>query len=456
VFTFVVRSKRDADALRAMVQRFYSGWGVEVKTLHGARGAEAILKAVSSIVSSRGFYIILLGREDREAARVLEAELPPNAAAHVVPKARVRNARLEQLYVETLRARARLRLAASWGEDSYLLSWRGRRLEDYTVDLSFDNFIGLGSFARLVSMLTGSEVGENPLVLRLQGGLHYVYNGVRVRALLEVGDEGYRPRARIMEGEPVSVPLSRLVDANREVVEALAEASAGFLRSLGDFDRVVVPWSGGKDSTAALLLAIRVYGRRKVVAVYGDTGTEFPDTVHYVEEVASRLGVEFHRVYAGVDEALRRGAPMPNHSNRWCTGLKVRAIESKIKELVEGRTLVLIGDRDAESPARSDRPPARPGPGGSIAAAPLKPWSGAAVQLYVLSHGVPLNPMYSRGFYRVGCYMCPALRNWELYAMLHDRGLCIRLAGSPIYRRFIHSRLYRRRGEEGGGAENPG
>lgn len=444
MFTFIVRSKRDADAVKAMVARFYSGWGVRVATLHGARGAEAMLRELSGLVDSNGYYLVLLGREDAAAAEQIEAELPANAAVHVVPKARVRNARLEQLYVETLRARARLRLAASWGGEGYRLDWRGEKLKSYEVDISFDNFIGVGSFARLVSRLAGGEVGDNPLVLRMHEGRHLVYNGPLPRAELVIGDTGWRPSARILGGEPRPASLGATVEASRRPLRELVEAAKGFLRGLGEFDRVIVPWSGGKDSTAALLLALEAYGRSRVVAVYGDTGTEFPASRRYVEEVARRLGVELHVAYAGLDRELLAGREMPSHENRWCTGLKVAAIERKVSELAEGRTLVIIGDRDAESPRRSDRPPVREGPAGTLAAAPLKPWGGAHVQAYILSKGIPLNPVYEIGFYRIGCYMCPALRNWELYALMSDAKTYMELAGSRIFRRFMHARLLRR------------
>jgi len=451
VFTVIVRSKRDADAARSMIERFYADWGVEVATLKGARSLDSMVKELEAVVDRRGLYLVLLGREDAEHAASLQALLPPNVAVHVVPKARVRNARLEQLYVETLRARARLRLAASWSSSGvYLLAWgRGESLEDYIADVSFDNFIGVGRFNKQVEALIGRPVGENPLILRLHGGTHYVYNGPRVRAVLRIGDRGTRPSAELRDAEPLNVDLARLVNANRGVVDALASASKAFLEKLGDFDQVIVPWSGGKDSTAALLLALETYGRRRVVAVYGDTGTEFPATHRYVEETARKLGVALETAYAGVDRELERGAPMPTHSSRWCTGLKVAAIERKISELADaGRTLVIIGDRDAESPRRSDRPPVRSGPAGTVAAAPLKLWGGAHVQLYILSRGIGLNPMYGAGFYRIGCYMCPALRNWEIHVMMREAET-LRLLGSRIYRRFIHSRVYRRPPEGG-------
>lgn len=448
MFTIVTRSKRDADAVEAMVERFYPGWGIDVKTLHGARSSEAMLRELSGIVEPDRFYIVLLGREDQRAARELAEEVPSNVVVHVVPRSRVRNARLELLYAEVARARSVIRVAASWdpGRRVFLLGprRRGEPLEGLEPQPSFDSFIGLGRFAKIVARLAGGRIGLNPLVVRTRGGLHLVYNGPQPRAELEVKDEGLSPRARITgDYEPADVSLEAMVEANRGILQLYERASLRFLESLGDFDTVVVPWSGGKDSTAILLLALTLYGRDKVRVVYGDTGTEFPISRQYVEELAGKLGIDYVEAYGGVDKMLLEGvAPMPTHSNRWCTWLKVSAIEGAVKKLAEGRTLLLVGDRDAESPRRSARPPVRPGPAENIVmAAPIKLWGGAHVQLYVLSKGVPLNPMYEYGFYRIGCYMCPALRNWELHVLTTTPKLHLQLLRSPIYRRFVMMRL---------------
>ena len=454
---FIVRSRKDAAAVEAMAERFYSGWDTRVYTMKGVRRADEMAEAIKRIIDERpGFYIVLLGREDAGKAPLLEEQLPPTAVVHVVPRARVRNARLEMLYMETLRARAALRLRSSWepGSQVYLAGPGGEPLEGLEPEPSHEAFIGVGVFNRLVSRLAGARIGSNPLVVRASGGLHLVYNGPRVRARLWVGDEGLRPRAEAVgDAKPVDVELGAMVEANRGLVEWLVRASGEWLRRIGEgYDTIVVPWSGGKDSTAALLLALEVFGRKRVRVVYGDTGTEFPASQRYVEETARKLGIDYEVAYAGIDRALAEGAPMPSHDNRWCTGLKIEAIERKILELAEGRTLVVVGDRDAESVRRSERPPIRPGyREGITVASPLKPWGGHHVQLYILSRGVELNPMYGYGFYRIGCYMCPALRNWELYAITSNPRLYAQLVGKKPFRMFMKLRVFSKARGLGGG-----
>jgi len=205
---------------------------------------------------------------------------------------------------------------------------------------------------------------------------------------------------------------------------------------------VIVPWSGGKDSTAALLLALEVFPRRKIRVLFSDTGVEFPYTVEYVEEVSKTLGVEVHRVYADVDKGLiEEGMPMPTHDNRWCTGRKIGSVMAGIAKLSEGNTVIVTGDRDAESRRRSVRPPIRRVDDKTLIVTPIKMWSGAHVQLYILSKGLRMNPLYERGFYRIGCYICPALRSWELFIMTRDLSVALKLRRFPLYHKFIEHRM---------------
>lgn len=447
MFKLLVRSRKDASAVNAMVSRFYPNWGVKVESLGGVRGDKLVEKVVSAVEDYDGFTLILLGREDIEAARQLEAMLPPTSVVHVVPRARVRNARLEMLYLETLRARARLRASISWDTDRHLyrLDLAGERLEALPVEPSLEIFPGLGVFHRVVGSLAEAKVGRDPLVVRTPLGRHLVYNGPRVRAEYRVADRGLRPKAIVIDDvEPIDNDWRRVVVENRVQLERIVAATKRFLSNFNEYDTVVVPWSGGKDSTAALLLALEVFGRDRVRIVYGDTGTEFPQSREYVERTAKKLGINYVVAYAGLDKAiLEEGMPMPSHGNRWCTGRKVEAIEKVVQSISEGKTLLIVGDRDAESAARSERPPVRGGVTGDFTVvAPLKLWSGLHVVLFMLSRGIDPNPLYELGFYRIGCYMCPALRDWELNIMLRSTPLYLRLVRSPIFRRFIHSRIY--------------
>ncbi len=437
----VVRSKRDADAVRAALERFYRGWDVEVHTLHGRRSAEDMLEHVPK---DPWYTIILLGREDEREAKRLQELLPPTHVVHVVPRSRVRNARLEMIAWEILRARARLRATVWWGWEhkSYIFSVRGDGQLLLDPDVEADAMLVLERGVERLSKLLGCELKPVPLMARVHGSLHCVWCGPHLVGELEIVDHGLAPSARRLEGScPHEVPLTRVIEANQHVLKAFEDASIAYLRSLGDFDIVVVPWSGGKDSTACLVLALKAFGARRVVAVYTDTGVDFPETRTYIEKVSRSLGVKVYTAYAPVDRELpRRG--LPSHEERWCTQLKVEATERAIRELAEGRqVLVVVGDRDAESPARAWRPPTRREE--LVYASPIRLWGAVHVQLYLQANGVPLHSLYLEGFYRLGCYVCPALRSWENYILATSR-TGLRLLGSRWYRERMWRSIYRR------------
>ncbi|RLG77802.1 MAG: phosphoadenosine phosphosulfate reductase [Thermoprotei archaeon] len=449
MLTVVVRSKRDADAVKAMLRVFCEEWDIDVKTLQGARRAEDALRKLEEIVSEDRFYLLLLGREDSEMAQELDRVLPPNIAVHVVPRARVRNARIEQLAHEFDVGRSKFRLVALWEprRKGFVFGLRqGMQLEEYEYNPAYDVFLGLGKgFGSALRRVLGADLCRNPLLVRKFGGVHDVYCGLRRAAVLEIPDEGFRPHGKILCSECVTESADEhvLLEINRPVLELYERIALSFLGRFREWaDTVIVPWSGGKDSTATLLIALRAFPRKKIRVLFSDTGTEFPWTVDYVEEVSKTLGVEIHRVYAGVDKGLlEEGMPMPTHDNRWCTARKIGSVMVGVMKLSEGNTLIVTGDRDAESRRRSLRPPVRRVDSKTLIVTPIKLWSAAHVQLYILSRGLRLNPLYEKGFYRIGCYICPALRSWELFIMNSDLSVSLRLQRLPLYRRFIEHRM---------------
>ena len=58
----------------------------------------------------------------------------------------------------------------------------------------------------------------------------------------------------------------------------------------------IVGLSGGKDSTATLLLAIDRVGKKNVRPVFADTGNEHPETYAYLEYLEKRLGIHVVRL----------------------------------------------------------------------------------------------------------------------------------------------------------------
>ena len=177
--------------------------------------------------------------------------------------------------------------------------------------------------------------------------------------------------------EPEAAP--NLLRVTRDVMMLEAELVDTLERIMRGRAYVVVPVSGGKDSTTVLHGAIRAAERLVatdecpvVVALNSDTGVENPalsDHVrrlfHTIRTWAERSGVPVETEIVQPDpdrsfwaQVIGRGYTPPNRLARWCTRtLKLEPNEAYVKALAErfpGETgLLLLGTRDDESAVRA-------------------------------------------------------------------------------------------------------
>lgn len=220
----------------------------------------------------------------------------------------------------------------------------------------------------------------------------------------------------------------------------------------------VVMYSGGKDSTALVILVWLALWqlsneghelRRRVCVVYSNTGIENPilhrhavDELQWMQRAARRqaLPVEVHVVRPALADSfyvltVGRGYPLPHFRMRYCTArLKTQPTSRFVRGCVaeHGGCVVLLGVRKDESAQRA-RSLQRHGGGGRLARykqcagayvfSPLtdctlvdvwtivegfvSPWDGnnkRLIQLYQAS-----SPNAKRGA-RLGCYMCTLIR----------------------------------------------
>ena len=110
---------------------------------------------------------------------------------------------------------------------------------------------------------------------------------------------------------------------------------------------LVVSLSGGKDSTAMLLMMLEknipVHS-----AVFFDTGWEFPQMHEHIDKLESMVDVPIvrlkpdrpfeywmydHMVIGKNGDVTRKGCGWPSPIRRWCTRSKVRTIEKYIRSI---------------------------------------------------------------------------------------------------------------------------
>jgi len=386
----IARAKKDAKALKHAIAR-------DVLSLGGVRSLENFDFSTFKYKVPLFFF----GREDENLAEEVEREVSKLTPVYKVirlKKKSVRNARMSELIEAFELAKAELRLGFTFKNNCFSFTNTLELVKDIRPDYDAYFLFGKG-FVENTKRIFGIDVKEGNLILRGLLNEEKIY----VPELKAVISKkiGSPPCLKFHEPEvkPREVKLKNLIEQNRYWLKKWEEVAVSFIRNEAKGE-VGVPLSGGKDSAAALILAKKALG--KVKALYVKVSHEVPFTEEYVEYLCNTLEVELVKREVRFD-VEKYG--LPTHENRWCTELKVKAL----KEIATDT--LIVGDRDAESRVRRRRNEVEKRV--ALELFPLKYWSGAMVQLYVLMHGIKLHPLYYEGFYRLGCTICPSLSHWE-------------------------------------------
>jgi phosphoadenosine phosphosulfate reductase len=179
---------------------------------------------------------------------------------------------------------------------------------------------------------------------------------------------------------------------------------------------LAVSYSGGKDSLATLLLAVKAGLKPKVLFV--NTGLEFPETVKNVHDNAAKYGLEVaeERALDSFWRGMEHFGP-PGKDYRWCCKLlKLGPAAKVIEKNFEGEVLSLIGQRRYESESRAAHGSTwrNPWVKNQIGTSPIQDWTALHVWFYLWREKADYNPWYERGLDRIGCFMCPASSQAQL------------------------------------------
>lgn len=133
----------------------------------------------------------------------------------------------------------------------------------------------------------------------------------------------------------------------------------------------IIMFSGGKDSTTALILALEAAKRcglvERIDIVYGDTGTEIPTLREHALEFLSQLDSEQLPIHVHVVNpqhqesfwvlVIGKGYPPPRQHFRWCTSkLKIKPAEKVLGNIPRNaKTAIITGVRFGESDVRDGR-----------------------------------------------------------------------------------------------------
>lgn len=223
----------------------------------------------------------------------------------------------------------------------------------------------------------------------------------------------------------------------------------------GDCSEVnILSLSGGKDSTAMLLLAIE-RETENLRCIFADTGNEHPITYEYIDYLESKVGLKIRHIKADYKERIEKkrqrliaeGAPQekidgtiytgnpfldmaiyqgrfPSTRARFCTiELKQDVIKKQVFDpvLAEGDDIESWqGIRWDESKSRQcakehDLSYANKDTGAEVwNYRPILSWTADDCFAMMKKHGVEPNPLYKLGCGRVGCMPCINCRKSEL------------------------------------------
>ena len=205
--------------------------------------------------------------------------------------------------------------------------------------------------------------------------------------------------------------------------------------------KVIVTFSGGKDSLAALLWT-RKHITKNFTTVFCDTGWEHPQTYEYINRIADKLHLDLvtlkSKKYDGMVDLARQKKRWPSTRARFCTQeLKTKPCIDYVLDEVQDNMLMIQGIRAAESASRAKmsaqctyfkyyfepygydkngKPKKHTYRGKEVRAfrekfaddllRPVFDWSAQQVIDYILAAGLEPNPLYKMGYKRVGCWPC--------------------------------------------------
>ncbi|MHA1769590.1 MAG: phosphoadenosine phosphosulfate reductase domain-containing protein [Candidatus Thorarchaeota archaeon] len=212
------------------------------------------------------------------------------------------------------------------------------------------------------------------------------------------------------------------VRANAEELKRIEDEAVSFVRrTVERYDLpVVVGFSGGKDSLVTYLVVERALNQSPPL-FFMNTGLELPETVQFIKDFAKSRGVDIIGEDAGDRfwESIDSFGP-PARDFRWCCKiLKLGPAATAIAEKMGGAVLSFMGQRKLESFQRSIEPRVTENPWvpGQQSANPIQNWNALEVWLYTFREKSKFNPLYNRGYHRMGCYLCPASPLAELKSL---------------------------------------
>lgn len=214
--------------------------------------------------------------------------------------------------------------------------------------------------------------------------------------------------------------IDRFVLANKNRLLSIKDEAFSFVRHAAerfDEEKIVISFSGGKDSTATADVVVKALSNPSIVHIFGDTTLEFPSTIEYARrfrenhpQAIFEIARNDEQVFCDVCEDIGPPARMM----RWCCSMfKTGPITRVINGFYRNQQiLTFYGIRKSESVSRSKYNRIEDSAESvkiqqQTVASPIFFWKDIDVWLYLLAEKVDFNDAYRLGYDRVGCWCCP-------------------------------------------------
>jgi phosphoadenosine phosphosulfate reductase len=183
-------------------------------------------------------------------------------------------------------------------------------------------------------------------------------------------------------------------------------------------ESLVVAFSGGKDSLVALHLALHTVNP-EIPVLFSSTTVEFPETIQYVRDLAKewRLNLFIAKPRESFFTAVRE-LGWASHENRWCCRpykeepahqfIVKRKIPAEITGITRTESIYRRSLTPVKMPSKEPL---------LIRINPIYDWNEWEVWKYIRLKKLPYNPLYDKGYRRIGCWCCP-INGWTHYRRL--------------------------------------
>jgi phosphoadenosine phosphosulfate reductase len=171
------------------------------------------------------------------------------------------------------------------------------------------------------------------------------------------------------------------------------------------YPRLTMATAFGAEGCILLHLLAEIEPRVRVFNL--DTGYQFPETLELRDRLAAQYGIEVELIRAETtvsEYETQHGGPLyVSHPDQCCYDRKI----VPLRRALVGYDAWITAIRAEQSPHRAAAQVVGPDPKfGLVKINPLLNWTRRDVWAFVVTHKVPYNPLYDRGYSSIGCWPC--------------------------------------------------